>query len=37
LWDIKQPEAAKISLKGGSDTIQSMAWNVTGSLLVTVR
>lgn len=35
LWDLAAVEDAKIALTGHSDTIQSLAWNPTGTLLAT--
>ncbi len=37
LWDIeKGQDAATTTLKGHSDTIQSLCWNAVGTTLVTV-
>ncbi|PSR72204.1 hypothetical protein PHLCEN_2v11911 [Hermanssonia centrifuga] len=35
LWDLANPESAKSVLSGHGDTIQSLAFNPTGTLLVT--
>ncbi|QRV88476.1 coronin [Ceratobasidium sp. AG-Ba] len=35
LWDLADTDNAKISLTGHTDTIQSMAWNPSGTLLAT--
>lgn len=36
LWDLANPENAKVTLGGHADTIQSFAFNFTGTLLVTI-
>lgn len=35
VWDIANPEDARTTLQGHTDTIQSLAWSVTGDLLAT--
>lgn len=35
LWDLSSPESAQVVLSGHQDTIQSLAFNPTGTLLVT--
>ena len=35
IWDLENPENARITLGGHGDAIQSLAFNPTGTLLVT--